>query len=200
MCFYRKFASINLNKRIMEFKKLLLIALMLLVALGASAQFHPSVKVGATVTNFGEQEMKIGVRGGVGIENMFTRHWGIRTGLYYTMKGATSSKDLFCYDSDKTTNLGYLDIPVEAQVLFCFSDITSLSIHAGPYLAYMIHSSLPADAGYKVNRMEVGANVGIDLVVKHFVISPEVQYGLNNAVMPGSLHNVCYALTLGYRF
>ena len=37
-------------------------------------------------------------------------------------------------------------------------------------------------------------------IVGHFVIGPEVQYGLTRLTKPGSDHNTTYALTLGYRF
>jgi len=41
---------------------------------------------------------------------------------------------------------------------------------------------------------------GADFIVGHFVIGPEVQYGLTRLTKPGSDHNTTYALTLGYRF
>lgn len=173
---------------------------MSLSAFAASAQFHTYVRLGATATTFGEQEIKLGVRGGVGAEYQFSDRWGVRSGLFYTMKGATTSKDVFCYNPQKTTRLSYLDIPFEAQISFPLSSKTGLSVHAGPYLAYLLHSSVPAKADYTVRRMEVGAGFGVDLTIGHFVITPEVQYGLTKVTNPGSDHNVSYALTLGYRF
>lgn len=44
------------------------------------------------------------------------------------------------------------------------------------------------------------AGFGADFIVGHFVIGPEVQYGLTRLTKPGSDHNTTYALTLGYRF
>lgn len=184
----------------MSLKKLFFIAAMLLSAFAASAQFHTSIRVGATATTFGEQEIKLGMRAGASVEYQFSKLWGVRSGLFYTMKGATTSKDVLCYNPQKTTKLSYLDIPFEAQVSFGLSQKTRLAVHAGPYLAYMVHSSVPKSAEYKLNRLEVGAGFGVDLSIGHFVVTPEIQYGLSNVTNPDSNHNVSYALTLGYRF
>lgn len=184
----------------MKLKNLFLIALMAFSGFAASAQFHASVRAGATATSFGSQEIKLGMRAGVSAEYLFTNHWGVRSGLFYTMKGATTSKDVISYKPSETTKLSYLDIPFEAQVSFPLSQKNRISLHAGPYLAYLLHSSVPANADYTIRRMEVGAGLGVDLVFRHFIITPEVQYGLTKVTNPGSDHNICYALTLGYRF
>ncbi len=184
----------------MKLQQLFFIAAMLLSAVSATAQFHTSVRVGATATNFGEQEIKLGMRAGASVEYQLSNLWGVRSGLFYTMKGATTSKDVLCYNPQKTTKLSYLDIPFEAQISFGLSNKTRLAVHAGPYLAYLVHSSAPKSAEYKLNRMEVGAGLGVDLSIGHFVVTPEVQYGLTKVTSPGSDHNISYALTLGYRF
>ena len=115
------------------------------------------------------------------------------------MKGGTVSKDVICYDPRKTTKLSCLDIPFEAHYSLGLSQKCRLAVHAGPYLACMIHSSVPEGAGYEALRMEVGVGFGLDFTVGHFIAGPEVQYGLTNATSTGG-HNICYALTLGYRF
>lgn len=184
----------------MKQKKLFIIAAMSLLATGASAQFHTSVRAGATATTFGNQEIKLGLRAGVSAEYQLSDLWGIRSGLFYTMKGATTSKDVVCYNPRSTTKLSYLDIPFEAQVSFGLSRKNRLSLHAGPYLAYLMHSSVPKNADYTMRRMEVGAGFGVDLILGHFVVTPEVQYGLTKVTKPAFDHNLCYAVTFGYRF
>lgn len=173
---------------------------MSLMAFAASAQLRTSVRAGVTATTFGNQEIKLGMRGGASVEYQFTTLWGIRSGLFYTMKGATTSKDVLCYNPQLTTKLSYLDIPVEAQMSLGLSAKTSLTLHTGPYFAYMVHSSVPKSADYTIRRMEVGAGFGIDFAIGHFIIAPEVQYGFTKVATPGSSHNISYALTLGYRF
>lgn len=188
------------NQKNMKLKQMFLIAVMSLMTFVASAQIRTSVRAGVTATTFGDQEIKLGMRAGANVEYHFTNLWGIRSGLFYTMKGATTSKNVFCYDPQKTTKLSYLDIPFEAQVSFGLSEKTSMSIHAGPYLAYLVHSSVPKTVDYTIRRMELGAGFGLDLTIGHFVITPEVQYGLTTVTNPGSNHNISYALTFGYRF
>ena len=67
-------------------------------------------------------------------------------------------------------------------------------------LKCLLHSSLPDGTGFDVRRWDAGVGFGADFIVGHFVIGPEVQYGLTRLTKPGSDHNTTYALTLGYRF
>lgn len=184
----------------MRLTKFLFIAAMLLPAFAATAQFNTSIRVGATATTLKGQEIKLGMRTGASVEYQFSTIWGIRSGLFYTMKGATTSKDVLCYNPQKTIKLSYLDIPFEAQVSFNLSHKTRLALHCGPYLAYMVHSSIPKNMPDKLKRMEVGAGFGVDLGIGHFVVTPEIQYGLTKVTTPDSKHNISYAVTLGYRF
>lgn len=84
-------------------KKLLITASLLLASLGASAQFHADLRVGATASSIGDQHLKIGIRAGAGVEYLFTERWGLRSGLFFSMKGATTSNNVFNYDADKAT-------------------------------------------------------------------------------------------------
>lgn len=181
-------------------KKLLIIGMLLLAALASSAQLRPSIRVGATASNISEQHIKMGIRAGVGIDCLFTERWGIRSGLFYSMKGATTSNNVFNYDKDKATKLSYLDLPVEALVMFRLSQNSRLAVHGGAYLACLLHSAVPAESAYDIRKGEIGASFGIDFTTKHFIFGPEVQYGLNKATKPGDSHNITYALTFGCRF
>ena len=181
-------------------KRLFILGTLLLVAFCASAQLHPTIRVGATASNISEQHIKMGIRAGVGIDYLFTERWGIRSGLFYSMKGATTSNNVFNYDKDKTTKLSYLDLPVEALVMFRLSQNSRLAMHGGAYFACLLHSAVPTGAAYDIRKGEIGASFGIDFTTNHFIFGPEVQYGLNKATKPGTGHNITYALTFGYRF
>lgn len=181
-------------------KKLFITASLLFVSLGVSAQFHADLRVGATASSIGDQHLKIGIRAGAGVEYLFTERWGLRSGLFFSMKGATTSNNVFNYDTDKATRLSCLDLPVEALVSFRLSQRSRLALHGGPYVSYMLHMSVPDGAGFDVRRWEIGADLGADFIIGHFVIGPEVQYGLTRLTKPGSGHNTTYSLTLGYRF
>lgn len=181
-------------------KKLFITASLLFVSLGVSAQFHADLRVGATASTIGDQHLKIGIRAGAGVEYLFTERWGLRSGLFFSMKGATTSNNVFNYDTDKATRLSCLDLPIEALVSFRLSQRSRLALHGGPYVSYMLHMSVPDGAGFDVRRWEIGADLGADFIIGHFVIGPEVQYGLTRLTKPGSGHNTTYSLTLGYRF
>lgn len=181
-------------------KKILISGILLFATFSASAQLHADLRVGATASSFGTQHLKMGIRAGIGAEYLFTEHWGLRSGLFFSMKGATSSNNVFNYDSDKAARLSYLDLPVEARASFRFSQCSQLAIHGGPYVACLIHSSLPDGTGFDIRRWDAGVGLGVDFIVGHFIIGPEVQYGVTRLTKPGSDHNTTYALTLGYRF
>ena len=181
-------------------KKIFISGILLFTALSASAQFHADLRVGATASSFGGQHLKMGIRAGAGVEYLFTERWGLRSGLFFSMKGATTSNNVFNYDSDKTTRLSYLDLPVEALVSFRLSQRSRLALHGGPYVACLLHSSLPDGAGFDIRRWDAGVGLGADFIVGHFVVGPEVQYGVTQLTKPGSDHNTTYFLTLGYRF
>ena len=165
-------------------KKLLILGVLIFSALSASAQFHADIRVGASASSFGDQHLKMGIRAGVGVEYLFSERWGLRSGLFYSMKGATS----------------YLDLPVEALVSFGLSQRTRLELHGGLYAACLLHSAVPDGSGVDIHRWDSGVGFGVDFAVGHFVIGPEVQYGLTRLTKSGNNHNTTYSLTLGYRF
>lgn len=181
-------------------KKILILGALLCSALSVSAQFHADLRVGATASSFGDQHLKMGVRAGAGIGYLFSERWGLRSGLFYSMKGATTSDNVFNYDSDKATRLSYLDLPVDVLVAFRISRRTRLELHGGLYVACLLHSELPDGSDVSIRRWDTGVGFGADFAIGHFVIGPEVQYGLTRLTKSGNNHNSTYALTLGYRF
>ena len=123
-------------------KKIIIAVILLFIAFSASAQLHADLRVGTTASSFGDRHLKMGIRAGAGVEYLFSEHWGLRSGLFFSMKGATTSNNVFNYDSDKATRLSYLDLPVEALVAFRLSARTRLALHGGFYVACLLHSSL----------------------------------------------------------
>ncbi|MBP3481950.1 MAG: PorT family protein [Alistipes sp.] len=181
-------------------KKSVFTLLLLFTALGASAQFHADLRVGAAASTFGDEHLKMGFRGGVGLSYLFTKHWGLRTGLYYSNKGMTRSNNVFNYSSDKAARLSYLDLPVEAVARFGMSPRSAFEIHGGVYVACCVIDKMPSTVDYKARRIDTGVGAGFDFVVGHFIVGPEIQYGLTRLTTSGNNHNITYALTLGCRF
>lgn len=110
-------------------KKIIIAVILLFIAFSASAQLHADLRVGATASSFGDRHLKMGIRAGAGVEYLFSEHWGLRSGLFFLDEGATTSNNVFNYDSDKATRLSYLDLPVEALVAFRLSARTRLALH-----------------------------------------------------------------------
>lgn len=181
-------------------KKIVSTFALLLTAFGASAQLHVDLRIGAAAAMLSEQHLKLGLRGGVSVGYLFDEHFGLRTGLHYIMKGATTSSDVFDYARHRATRLSYIDLPVEATIGFRLSPKSRFDFHAGPYASRLLHAKVPTTTPYSIRNWDTGIVVGFDFVVGHFVVGPEVQYGLLRATSPGGEHNIGYSLTVGYRF
>lgn len=181
-------------------KKIVSTFLLLFAVCGASAQLHVDLRVGASASMLSEQHLKLGLRGGVNIGYLFDEHFGLRTGLCYVMKGATTSSDVFDYASDRATRLSYIDLPVEATVGFRLSPTSRFDLHAGPYLSRLLRAKVPRTAPYTIRNWDTGICIGFDFIVGHFIIGPEVQYGLLRVTSSGNEHNIGYSFTVGYRF
>ncbi len=181
-------------------KKTAMACLLLLVTFGASARLHADLRLGASAATLGDRHLKLGLRGGATAGYLFNDHFGLRTGLHYAMKGATTSNDLFDYAADRATRLSYLELPVEATVGCRLSPRSRFDLHAGPYVARLLRAEVARTASYTVRKWDAGIGIGFDFAVGHFVVGPEVQYGLLRAASPGDGHNIAYSLTAGYRF
>lgn len=181
-------------------KKTIITSLFLLFAIGATAQLRIDLRAGATASTFGDQHLSMGLRCGAAVGYFFDNGIGLRTGLFYTEKGATVSNNVFERRRSRTTRLLWTDLPVEIAGAVRLSKCSRLELHGGFYAARLLLKKIPATATYRANGWDAGCGAGVDFVVGHFVVGPEVQYGLSKIVTPGSNHNVTYALTLGYRF
>lgn len=175
-------------------------ALLLLVSFGASARPYVDLRLGATASTLGDQYLKLGARGGAAVGYLFDDRFGLRTGLHYAMKGSTTSNDVFDYAADRATRLSYLELPVEATVGWALSPRSRFDLHAGPYVARLLRSKVARTAPCTVRKWDAGVGFGFDFAVGHFVVGPEVQYGLLRATSPDDGHNFAYSLTVGYRF
>ena len=98
------------------------------------------------------------------------------------------------------TRLSYIDLPVEATVGFRLSPTSRFDLHAGPYLSRLLRAKVPRTAPYTIRNWDTGICIGFDFIVGHFVIGPEVQYGLLRVTSSGNEHNIGYSFTVGYRF
>lgn len=181
-------------------KKILLAGILLLSAIGASAQLHVDLRVGTSAAALGDRHLKMGLRGGVDVSYLFLDRVGFRTGLHYIGRGTSLTSDVFDSASATSARLSYLDLPVEAVGSFPLSPRTRLEVHGGCYVARLIDSSLPDAIGQSPRGWDAGVTVGIDFAIGRFILGPEIQYGLVQVLPGGNSRNIAYSLSLGYRF
>ena len=181
-------------------KTTIIAVILLFSALKISAQVQVEIRAGAAVSSTSSLNMRIGPRAGVAVGYRFNRHIGIRSGLFYTMKGATKTNYIFEYDRNRALNLSYIDLPVEVSASFPLSAKSAIEVHGGPYISGLLKSSVPASCQFKVNKIDFGAGLGLDFIIGHFILSPEAQYGFTRIASDKSEHNITYAFSLGYRF
>lgn len=181
-------------------KKSIITPLLLLLAIGASAQLRIDLRAGATASAIGDSHLTMGLRGGAAVSYLFANGIGLRTGLFYAEKGGTDSDNVFERRRSLTTRLTWADLPVEVAGAIRLSERSKLELHGGLYVARLLRAKLPATASCRARGWDTGVGAGFDFVVGHFIAGPQVQYGLTKIVTSGSSHNIAYSLTLGYRF
>lgn len=184
-------------------KKIILMASFVLSIVAVNAQLSWTVRAGANVSGIenSDSQMKIGWKIGAGMDYSFSKLFSLRPMLYYTTKGCTYGKSTMGFSPDQTLKLNYLEMPILGSFHFSLGQNTSLTANAGPYLGYRI-SRTPSHTELKYNNFDMGANAGLDFIIKKIVIGAEAQYGFVNLAKTNTrdLHNINYSLTLGYKF
>ena len=177
--------------------RLTFLAVVLMVATAASAQFSWGVQGGLNVSNVRNQNclerVKLGFNIGVLTDFGFAPNMGIRSGLYYTTKGAAGRTDI---------RLPYLQIPVHFAYKINLASRTRLVLHAGPYAAYGVGGSHFGSENNQYQPFDFGVGVGAGFEFGRFLTGIGWDMGLldiSNAENR-SVRNRNAFLTVGYRF
>lgn len=214
-------------------KKILMAFAAALVAIGASAQYRPSFIVSAgyqganLITNEKEagNKVKSGFRVGVAADfavyNFGNGALSIQPGLYYSTKGAKSESGNENAKVSSTTNLGYIEIPVLANLSFGMSDGLGVFVNAGPYMAFGVNSNIntsgklgsiqgEANTGKELFKgdnsvykpFDAGIQVGAGVEYRRVQLGVGTQFGLVNMARTDNINvkNQTFFVTLGYRF
>lgn len=183
-------------------KKVILVAILLLSTVAASAQLSFTARAGVNVSGIenADSQMKIGWKAGAGVDYAFSKLFSVRPMLYYTTKGCSYGDNSLGFSADEVFKLNYLELPLLASFHFGLGKDMSLVASVGPYLAYRVNKVPSTEFDYK--KLDTGGCVGLDFVYKKIVIGVEGQYGTSTLAktMDGSLHNINYSLVLGYNF
>ena len=149
-------------------KKLMMIAAMMLMSMGAFAQnevgqFTLKPMVGMTlpnITNY-DGKIKVGLAAGVEAEYGITETFGVSAGVLYSMQGC-KNKDV----SDYKTTLDYINIPILANYYI----VKGLAVKAGIQPGFCVSKkmALKGTATNNGNRLDIDSNEKIEDGIKAF--------------------------------
>jgi opacity protein-like surface antigen len=160
------------------------------------------VRAGVNVSGIenSEAKMKLGLRVGAGVDYAINGLFSVQPMIYYSSKGISEGGNNLGVNSKESLKLDYLELPVLGSFHFKLSNKCSLAAKAGPYVGYLLNQS-PSGTTTKYEKFDFGINAGLDVNINKFVIGAEAQYGFADVSSNiDKLHNINYALMVGYRF
>jgi hypothetical protein len=192
-------------------KKLMMIAAMMLMSMGAFAQnevgqftLKPMVGIDfATITN-NENKMKVGLAAGVEGEYGITENFGVTAGILFAMQGAKDKND-----SDWKMNTTYLNIPILANAYLFKGFAVKVGIQPGFLLSakekYTENNvSLDVDRKDIMNKVDFTIPIGVSYEYQNFVIDARYNWGLTNVYKndekSSKSKNSVLMFTVGYKF
>lgn len=148
------------------------------------------------VDNVSKEHMKAGFNAGIFAKLPITTGFSIQPELLYSVKGAKDTYSNFVQgDGEYRFNLNYMELPVLAVV-----NITrNFSIHAGPYVGYLVSANVKnVDNNGEIQgatdlkaddfkRWDVGLAGGVALDVSAFTLGARYNYGLTDIGKSGNL-------------
>ena len=182
-------------------KKCIVVFIALFITSSNYAQVSFDARVGANLSGISESglTMKFGAKAGLGIDYRLSELLALKSGLFFSMKGATDAHTPFDFFPENKKELNYLEIPVLASIRFQFAPKFGIAINAGPSIWYRV--SKKPEGLIEMNPVDIGANAGLDFVFnKKVVIGIESQYGLSELTKESKQHIINYSLMFGYRF
>ncbi|MNK01932.1 hypothetical protein D3C87_197460 [compost metagenome] len=178
------------------------------------------IKAGANYSNVWDERDndfeasgKAGFAGGAFLHVPIGKFLGVQPEVLFSQKGYSGSGNFLMqsYEFKRTTN--YLEIPL----LITLKPTSFLTIVAGPQYSFLLSQKTNFSSGtYEASEFEeydndnirkntLGAVVGFDINVNHFVVSPRAGWDFQTNHGDGSSSTPRYKnqwlqLTLGYRF
>jgi hypothetical protein len=192
-------------------KKLMMIAAMMLMSVGAFAQeageMYIKPMVGATfstITDFDNSKFKFGLIGGAEFGYNVSDAFAVTAGALYSMQGA-GAKDSDTR-TDASTTLSYINIPILANYYI----IPGLAVKAGFQPGFLVSAKSKYKAnghdheitgtdGYK--KVDISIPLGVSYEFSDFVIDARYNLGLTKIfdIDAGSSKNSVIMLTVGYK-
>lgn len=196
------------------------------VSWNVKAGVNSSSATGLKGTDKDGLESKIGYQIGLGMDYAISEKFSVQPSLLFITKGAKFSYT----DDEENDKISidpiYIELPVMAAYKFHLEDNIKLALSAGPYLAYGIggkwkeeytysgstdkykddvfgsESDVENEDAFTNKRVDFGLGVGAALEVNHFLVSLNASWGLVKLkeYEYSKAKNVCYSLSVGYKF
>lgn len=160
-----------------------------------------------------EAKGKVGFAGGAFIHIPIGKYLGVQPEVLFSQKGYQGSGTFLMqpYAFKRTTN--YLEVPL----LFTIKPASFLTIVLGPQYSFLLSQKTDFSTGTfgtsefieydndNIRKNTLGAVVGFDINITHFVVSPRAGWDFQTNLGDGSSSTPRYKnqwlqLTLGYRF
>jgi hypothetical protein len=159
-----------------------------------------------------EANGKVGFAGGAFLHIPIGRFIGVQPEVLFSQKGFQGSGSLLGQDYSFKRTTNYLEVPL----LFTVKPTSFFTIVAGPQYSFLLSQEDRFTSGSSsitdsrefdndIRRNTLGAVVGFDVNVNHFVVSPRAGWDFQTNHGDGSssaprYKNQWLQLTLGYRF
>lgn len=183
-------------------------------------KFNFGLKAGMNVSNIWDTQAedfsadpKIGFAGGAFVTIPLGRLFAIQPEVMFVQKGFKGNGSVLTvpYEISRTTN--FLEIPV----LLAVRPADFISIYAGPQISFLLsqkdkfsfgNSTIEDQEQFKNDNWRknmLGLHMGLDINIRHFVISPRASLDFQDNKGDGSstdprYKNFALQLTVGYRF
>lgn len=201
-------------------KKLMMIAAMMLMSMGAFAQnevgqftLKPMVGLNlATMTKTDDSKMRVGLAAGVEGEYGVAANFSVTAGVLYSMQGVkfTDSGNIYGNNvkMDLTYKLDYINIPILANYYI----VKGLAVKAGIQPAFKASAKLKAEAtsgSSSASDSESLSGVkgfclsipfGLSYEYSDFVLDARYNLGVTKAFESGDSKHSWFMISLGYKF
>ena len=209
-------------------KRIALVMVLSTLIFSANAQAGKTVfgvKAGMTIANLTSDmngDAKVGMVVGATMDYGFSDNIYLLTGLDFKMKGTTHLK--MASSKKAKYAFSYLELPIHVGYKFDIASETSITVHAGPYLACALSGKRKVDGvsqnlynknvqntvGFKMARFDFGLGVGANVDWRNFCFGFNFDGGFVNLIKDVKTsiydwsnlktHNVCADITVGYKF
>lgn len=207
------------TKKTEVMKKILMIAVMAVVALTANAQSlscqdegtfsvkpYAGLSLGMLITNSDESDMRAGFTAGAEAQYMVNEWFAVSGGLAYAQQGGQTTTDGIKF----TFEFDYINMPILANFYVC----KGLALKVGLQPSYAInqklelnaYSPITGDISNSFRKFDLAMPVGISYEHSNVVIDARVNAGIigvfdaDSAFDKDNYTNGVFQVTLGYRF